>query len=88
MLPADKELVDAAQKFVARAQQLAAEAAALTKTVEEKTAAVAPTADAWNKTKPPVEAARQKITPLTTTLKEAEKAMLRRARKRNKKRKY
>jgi hypothetical protein len=76
VLPADKELVDAAQKFVARAQQLATEAAALAKAAEEKTAAVAPTAEAWNKTKPSVEAARQKITPLTTTLKETEKAML------------
>ena len=76
VLPQDKELVDAAQKFVARAQQLATEAAALTKAVEEKSAAVAPTADAWNKTKPPVEAALQKVKPLTTTLKESETAML------------
>lgn len=76
VLPADKELVDAAQKFVVRAQQLATETAALTKAAEEKTAAVAPTTDAWNKTKPPVDAALQKVTPLTTTLKEAETAML------------
>ena len=33
-LPTDKELVDAAQKFVARAQQLAAETAALTKSCD------------------------------------------------------
>lgn len=75
-LPADKELADAAQKFVARAQQLVTEAAALAKTADEKTAAVAPTADAWNKSKPPVETAAQKIAPLTTTLKDDEKAML------------
>ncbi len=76
VLPADKELADAAQKFVARAQQLVTEAAALAKTADEKNAAVAPTADEWNKTKPPVETALQKVTPLTTTLKDAEKAML------------
>jgi predicted nucleic acid-binding Zn-ribbon protein len=75
-LPADKELADAAQKFVARAKQLVAETVALTKAADEKTAAVAPTTEAWNKTKPPVEAALQKVTPLTTTLKDAEKAML------------
>jgi hypothetical protein len=75
-LPADKELADAAQKFIARAQQLATEATALAKAADEKTKAVAPATDEWNKTKPPVEAAVQKITPLTTTLKEAEKAML------------
>ncbi len=75
-LPADKELVEAAQKFVARAQQLVTEAAALAKSADEKNAAVAPTADAWNKTKPSVETAVQKIAPLTTTLKETEKAML------------
>lgn len=75
-LPTDKELVDAAQKFAARAQQLAAEAAALTKSATEKTAAVAPMTDAWNKTKPPVEVARQKVMPITTSLKDAEKIML------------
>jgi hypothetical protein len=75
-LPTDKELVDAAQKFVARAQQLTAETAALTKSATEKTAAVAPMTEAWNKTKPPVEAAKQKVTPLTSSLKDAEKIML------------
>jgi Protein of unknown function (DUF1549)/Protein of unknown function (DUF1553) len=75
-LPTDKELADAAQKFVARAQQLTTETAALTKTATEKTAAVAPMTDALNKSKPPVEAAHQKVTPLTTSLKEAEKVML------------
>jgi hypothetical protein len=75
-LPTDKELVEAAQKFTARAKQLTAEAAALTKSATEKTAAVAPMAEAWNKTKPPVEAAKQKVTPLTSSLKDAEKIML------------
>ncbi len=75
-LPTDKELADAAQKFVARAQQLVTEAAALTKAVDEKTAAVAPAADAWNKTKPPVEEAVAKVAPLTNTLKDTEKAMV------------
>src|SRR4029078_1969978 len=59
-LPTDKELNDAAQKFIARAKQLAAETQALTKSASEKSAAVAPMTEAWNKTKPPVETARQK----------------------------
>jgi hypothetical protein len=75
-LPTDKELVDAAKKFEARAQQLTAETAALTKTASEKTAAVAPMTEAWNKTKPPVEVARQKVTPITSSLRDAEKIML------------
>jgi len=76
VLPEDKELVDAAQKFLARAQQLAAEAAALTKTAEEKQAAVAPVTDAWNNTKPPVDTALAKVTPLSVTWKETEKVVL------------
>jgi hypothetical protein len=76
VLPTDRELVDAAQKFVTRAQQLSAETAALAKSATEKTAAVVPTTEAWNKTKPPVEAARQKVTPLTSSLRDAEKVML------------
>jgi hypothetical protein len=75
-LPADKELADAAAKFANRAKQLKDETVALTKTAGEKTAAIAPVADAWNKTKPPVEAAKQKVVPLTTSLKDAEKVML------------
>ncbi|MFO0789017.1 MAG: DUF1549 domain-containing protein [Pirellulales bacterium] len=75
-LPADKELADAAQKIAAKAQQLSTEAAALAKAADEKTAAVAPTTDAWQKTKPPVDAALQKVTPLVKSLQEAEAAML------------
>jgi Protein of unknown function (DUF1549)/Protein of unknown function (DUF1553) len=75
-LPSDKELADAAQKFIARAKQLTDETTALTKSATEKTAAVPPMAEAWNKTKPPVEEAKQKVTPLTGAMKEAEKAML------------
>jgi hypothetical protein len=75
-LPSDKELSEAAQKFIARAEQLATEAAALAKAAEEKSAAVAPVTEAWNKSKPPVETALQKVKPLTTSLIEAEKAML------------
>jgi hypothetical protein len=75
-LPADKELADAAAKFANRAKQLKTETATLTKTATEKTAAIAPVTDAWNKTKPPVEAAKQKVVPLTALLKDAEKVML------------
>jgi hypothetical protein len=76
VLPADKELADAALKFATRAKQLAAETVTLTKTSAEKTAAVAPMTAAWDKTKPPVATAHKKVTPLTASLKEAEKAML------------
>ena len=75
-MPTDKELADAAQKFIARAKQLVTETEALAKAAAEKAATVAPTADAWNKAKPPVEAARQKAVPLTAAMKEAEKKML------------
>jgi hypothetical protein len=74
-LPDDKELADAAQKFVAKAQQLAAETAALTKTVDEKNAVVPPMTEAWNNTKPTVEAAKTKVTPLATSFKTAEQSM-------------
>jgi hypothetical protein len=76
VLPQDKELNDAAQKFVARAAQLVAETAALTKAAEEKKAAVAPMTEAWNKTKPPVDAAVAKVSPLAAAVKENEKVML------------
>jgi hypothetical protein len=75
-LPEDKELADAAQKFVTRAAKLAEESAALTKTVEEKTAVVGPMTDEWNKTKPPVEAAHTKVTPLKESIITAEQTML------------
>jgi DNA repair exonuclease SbcCD ATPase subunit len=75
VLPDDKELADAAQKFVARAQELAEEAAALSKTVDEKKAAVQPMNEALNNTKPVVEAARTKVTPLKQTLAAVEQAM-------------
>ena len=75
-LPQDKELADAAQKFVTRAQQLTAEAAALTKAVDEKTAAVVPLKDAWDKSKPTVDTTLSKVTPLTSAFKQAEQAML------------
>ncbi len=75
VLPDDKELAEAAQKFIARSQQLAAELATLTKTVEEKSAAVQPTTEAWNSVKPTVDATLSKFTPLSTTTVQAEQAM-------------
>lgn len=74
-LPEDKELAEAAQKFVARSQQLATELAALAKAVEEKSAAVKPPTDAWNSVKPTVEAALSKVTPLSAATIQAEQAM-------------
>jgi hypothetical protein len=75
VLPEDKELAEAAQKFVARAQKLAEEAAALSKAVNEKNAAVQPMTEALNSTKPIVEAARTKMAPLKQTLSAVEQAM-------------
>ena len=75
-LAEDKELADAAQKFVAKSQQIAAELVTLTKTFEEKQAAVGPSTDAWNGTKPTVEAAKTKVTPLTSTYRQTEQEML------------
>ena len=72
----DKELAEAAAKFVTRSQQLVAEVAALSKAAEEKSAAMPPLTDAWNNAKPPVDAALTKVTPLTTSFKQAEQAML------------
>ncbi len=72
----DKELAAAAQKFAERAKQLTDAVAALTKTVEEKTAAVAGPAEAFAAAKPPVDAALAKLKPLHESLRQAEQAML------------
>ena len=74
-LAEDKELADAAQKFVARSQQIAAELVTLAKTAEEKQAAVEPSTEAWNSTKPTVDAAVSKVTPLNATFRQTEQAM-------------
>ncbi len=71
-----KELPETAKLLRARATTLATEAAALTKTVEEKTAAIAPLAEALSKAKPPVEAAVAKLAPLKAALMQSEQTML------------
>lgn len=76
VLAEDKELVNAAQLLTSRAELIKSEVTVLTKTVEEKTAAVKPLADAWETVKPTVETARQKVTPLSSTFREKEQAML------------
>jgi chromosome segregation ATPase len=72
----DKALAETAQKVKAKADQLAAELAALKKTLDEKTAAVKPAEDALAAAKPAVEAAYAKVTPLVATMKQDEEAML------------
>ncbi len=75
-VPEDKALADAAQKISAKAEELAAEVAALAKTVEEKTAATMPTADALAAAKPTAEAAYAKVAPLIAAMRHAEQPML------------
>lgn len=75
VLADDKELVEAAQKFVARSQKVTAELVVLTKTAEEKTAAVPPTTEALNNSKPVVDGALSKAEPLRTEWEKAEHSM-------------
>lgn len=75
-LAEDKELAEAAQKIQTRSGELVAEVAALAKSVEEKSAAIQPPTEAWNSTKPAVDEARSKVTPLSESVKQAERAML------------
>jgi hypothetical protein len=75
-LPEDKELADAAAKFVARSEQLATEITALAKVVEEKTAALPPLDAAFTATKPKIAGATAKVTPLAGRWKAREKPML------------
>jgi hypothetical protein len=72
----DAELADAVKQIVAKSQQLAAEVAALTKAVEEKTAAHKPLADALNVAQPPIDTALANVTPLKSVMMQAEQTML------------
>lgn len=72
----DKELPDVAQKLAAKADLLTTEAAALTKVIEEKTAAHAPLAEALAAAIPPIETAVQKLAPLKLAMTQAERVML------------
>lgn len=76
VLPEDKELADAAQKITARAEQLVAEIATLSKVVEEKKAAVPTSAEALSAVKKSVDSELTKVTPLIAAMKEKEKTML------------
>ncbi len=76
LLPEDKELAEAAQKFVARSEQLVTEIAALTKTVDEQTAALPPLTEAFTTARPKVDESLSKVAPLSTTWKQREKSML------------
>lgn len=80
-LPEDKELASAVQLLSARSGQLTAEAAALSKAVEEKTAAQKPLADALNAVKSTIDAALAKLAPAKAAMNQAEQVMLEARRK-------
>jgi hypothetical protein len=75
-LPDDQELAAAAEKFVARAEQLKAELAALGKEVEEKQTALEPLTPAVDAAKTKVTASLSHLEPLDDTWMQAEQAML------------
>jgi len=75
-LPEDKELADAAQKFVARSEQLVAEMTALQRTVDEKSSALPTLTEAFSTTRPKIDDARAKVTPLSNDWRQREQAML------------
>ncbi len=75
-LPDAKELPETAKLLLAKSATLATEAAALTKTFEEKTAAIALLTEALNTAMPPVEAAVVKLNPLKAALMQSEQVML------------
>jgi hypothetical protein len=75
-IPEDSTLAESAQRIKAKADALTAELAALNKTVEEKTAAVKPAADALAAAKVVVEASHAKVAPLIAAMKSEEEAML------------
>lgn len=75
-LPDAKDLPETAKVLLARSAAFTAEAVALTKTVEEKTAAVVPLTEALNAARPPVEAAIAKLAPLKAALTQSEQSML------------
>lgn len=72
----DQELAGAAQLIAAKAQQVTAEIESLGKVAAEKTAAVPATTEAWKVAKPVLDETLTKVTPLTTTMKQAEETML------------
>lgn len=75
-LPEDKTLAEAATLLVTRSQQVLAEATALTPTINEKTTAAKPLAEAQETAKVQIDAAFAKLTPLKATQTQAEQAML------------
>lgn len=75
-LPQDQELAQAAQKFVERHNQVAAEVASLTKTLEEKKAALKPVETELAASRQPIDAARAKLAPLAEAARQKEQVML------------
>ncbi len=75
-LSGDTELPATAAKLRAKTELLTTEATALAKTVEEKTAAIKPLAEALDTVKPPIDVAVAKLAPLQTAMSHAEQSML------------
>jgi hypothetical protein len=80
-IPEDKLLADTSQKITAKATQFATEIAALTKAVDEKTAAEKPLAAALAAARAAAEAANTKVAPLVAAMRQAEEPMLQAPRK-------
>jgi len=76
VVPDDAQLRQSAQTIAARSQELTAELAAARKTLEEKTAAVGPAAEALGSATPGISAALARLTPLQASLHQAEEAMV------------
>jgi hypothetical protein len=73
-LPQDKELIDAAQKFVERQKQVAAELGTLTADAEQKAAAVKAPADAMASARQASDAVRAKLAPIVDSIRQKESA--------------
>ena len=69
-LPADAELLAAAQKFADRTKQTTDEIPALQKAIEDKTAAVAAPTEAYNASKTAIDTVIAKVQPFKDTLKQ------------------
>ena len=73
-LPEDQELVQAAQKFAERQQQIAAEVGTLAEDAKVKAAAVQAPADAMTAARQSIDAVRTKFTPLADLIRQKQQA--------------
>jgi hypothetical protein len=76
VLPGDNVLAAAAAKLLEKSGLLTTESITLTKTVDEKKAAITPLAEAMNALRPPIDDAVAKLAPFQTAMTHAERTML------------